>query len=125
MHQVHCVGVLWLFAHRNEWDFRTILNRTEDFMKIHARHCNMMLMNMVKCMADVTPVLFQRDVNNPVSGSGLGRWKPIDAPRRCKSFDSLWNCEGQILCTRRHCSSLPKKHIMYYDMTCLQQRDAL
>ncbi|KAJ5410365.1 uncharacterized protein N7487_004724 [Penicillium crustosum] len=95
MHQVHCVGVLWLFAHRDEWDFRTIRNMTEDFMKIHSRHCNVMLMNMIKCMADVTPVLFQKDVNNSASGSGLGKWKTIDAPRRCKNFDKLWNWERE------------------------------
>ncbi|KAH7374107.1 hypothetical protein BKA64DRAFT_586817 [Cadophora sp. MPI-SDFR-AT-0126] len=95
MHQVHCVGVLWLFAHRNEWDFRTIMNKTDDFMKIHSRHCSVVLMKMIMCMADVTPVLFQRDNGNPISGSGLGEWKTKDAPRRCKKFDKLWEWEKQ------------------------------
>lgn len=95
MHQIHCVGVLWFFAHRNEWDFRTILNKSEDFMKIHARHCNVLLFNMIRCMSDVTPVLFQQDRGNSISGSGLGEWKTRDAPRRCKRFDKLWDWEQE------------------------------
>ncbi|SPQ23032.1 377f3cf2-a9fb-417e-8677-5f07cbadc8b1 [Thermothielavioides terrestris] len=93
MHQVHCVGVLWLFAHRDNWDYRTILNRTELFMQIHQRHCGVVLLEMVKCMADVTPVLFQHDGNKR-----LGAWKPRDAPRRCKNFDLLaqWERDNSI-----------------------------
>ncbi|KAL7662220.1 hypothetical protein ACMYSQ_001569 [Aspergillus niger] len=93
MHQVHCVGVLWFFVHRNEWDYRTAINKTEEFMQIHSRHCSVMLMNLIKCMADVTPVLFQKDTGNVISGTGLGAWKPRDAPRRCKRFDKIWDWE--------------------------------
>ena len=101
MHQVHCVGVLWFFAHRDDWDYHTILNKTEGFMQIHQQHCGVVLMEMIKCMADVTPVLFEYDGNNK-----LGAWKPRDAPRRCKKFDRLaqWERDNSICpmgCTPR------------------------
>jgi hypothetical protein len=44
MHQVHCVGVLWFFAQPDDWDYRTLLNKTELFMQIHQRHCQNILM---------------------------------------------------------------------------------
>ena len=93
MHQVHCVGVLWLFARRDDWDYRTLLNKTELFMQIHQRHCGVVLLQMVKCMADMTPVLFQHDGNQR-----LGAWKPRDAPRRCKRFDRIaqWERDNSI-----------------------------
>lgn len=64
-------------------------------MQIHARHCSVLLMKLIMCMADVTPVLFQQDMVNRVSGTGLGEWKTRDAPRRCKKFDKLWNWERE------------------------------
>ncbi len=70
-------------------------------MQIHQQHCGVVLMEMIKCMADVTPVLFEYDGNNK-----LGAWKPRDAPRRCKKFDRLaqWERDNSICpmgCTPR------------------------
>jgi len=94
--------MLWLFAHRNEWDFRAVKNWTEDFFEIHNMHCSVMLLNLIKCQADVTPVLFQR-ASHAVGrssglGLGLGKWEMRDARHRCKKFDALakWERENQI-----------------------------
>ncbi len=97
MHQVHCVGVIWEFVHRHEWDFQNHLNMSEQRWEIHNRDCNVVLLQMIKCQADLTPVLFQQDL------SGLGQWKTRDAPRHCKTFDALarWereNCVCPIEC---------------------------
>jgi hypothetical protein len=59
-------------------------NKAEVFMQIHQRHCGVVLLKMVQCMADVTPVLFQHDGNKR-----LDELKPRDAPRRCKRFERL------------------------------------
>jgi hypothetical protein len=85
--------VLWLFVHRDDWDYRTILNKTEVFMPIHQRHCGVVLLEMVQCMVDVTPVLFHHDGNRR-----LGAWKPHNAPRRCKRFERLaqWERDNSI-----------------------------
>lgn len=65
---------------------------TEVVFAIHANHCFLILMNMIKCQADVTPVLFRKDHYE------MGEWKPVNAPHRCKNYDKLleWQADHKI-----------------------------
>ncbi|KAI0151865.1 hypothetical protein GGR57DRAFT_513839 [Xylariaceae sp. FL1272] len=91
-HQYHCVSLLWWFQYRHRWDFAAATNMTEEVFRLHTNHCNLALMTMIKCQADVTPVLFRKDA------SDLGAWKTSDAPHRCKKFGGLveWQREHSI-----------------------------
>lgn len=83
MHQIHCVQGLWKFMHRNEWD-NAKTGEKKTFHAMHSRHCSAYLLSILKCRANVTPVLFQHD------DSGFGAWKTRDAPRRCRKFDVMY-----------------------------------
>lgn len=62
---------------------------SEDFQKptpwFHVNHCLLALMNVVKCKADATPVVFQE----AAKGKNVGAWSLKDAPRRCKNYQRL------------------------------------
>ena len=89
---MHCVAFLWLFAYREYWDYRSLITTTELVFELHVNHCYLTLLTMMRCEADVTPVLFQKDT------LGLGAWKTRDAPHRCKNFDlrSEWEREHKV-----------------------------
>jgi len=88
MHQTHCVQGLWKFMHRHEWD-NANTEEKEIFHAMHNRHCSAYLLSILKCRADVTPVVFQHD------DSGFGAWKTRDAPRRCRNFDAMHEWENR------------------------------
>ncbi|KAK4240937.1 hypothetical protein C8A03DRAFT_12743 [Achaetomium macrosporum] len=96
-HQMHCVAFLWLFAYREHWDYRTAFNISELLFELHVNHCYLTLFTMIRCQADVTPVLFRRD------HTYMGAWKPRDAPHRCKKFDKLAEWERQHRICRSNC----------------------
>jgi hypothetical protein len=84
VHQAHCVGFMYLFLHRSEWDFSNI-----PAFQRHGNHCIEAIMRMVMCNADVTPVLLQEDAK---------RWKMRDAPHRCKNWEALntWQADHKV-----------------------------
>jgi Mycotoxin biosynthesis protein UstYa len=92
-HQMHCVALLWHFAYREDWDY----HMTEVVLKLHVNHCYLTLLTMMKCEADITPVLFQKDI------SGLGAWRTRDCPHRCKKFDRLAEWERKHKICRSNC----------------------
>lgn len=93
-HQLHCTTWIYRYIYRLQWDSATDMNISDLVFQLHANHCFISLFTMVQCQADVTPVLFQRDT------SGLGAWKTMDAPHRCKKYERMteWQKENQI-CT--------------------------
>ncbi|KAL3421690.1 hypothetical protein PVAG01_05846 [Phlyctema vagabunda] len=75
-HQLHCLSFLYLFAYRDSWDVEGITKMSPFEFKFHVRHCSLVLFRIIKCKADVSPVLFQRDE------SDFGVWKTIDVPHK-------------------------------------------
>jgi len=86
---MHCLSFLYLFAYRDTWDVEGITKMSEFEFKFHVRHCSLVLFRMIKCQADVSPVLFQRDE------SGFGAWKTRDVPHKCKNLDKLRNWQSE------------------------------
>lgn len=104
-HQVHCVGLLWRFAHRHHWDYRSIWNMSEIVLKLHTNHCFLALFRIITCQADVTPTLFQLDSE--------GYWRTRNAPHLCKSYDARMQWQKANSVCRINCepANLPSQSI--------------
>ena len=83
-HQIHCLGLVRQWIYRDQFNYDGEFTNTSDTrFHIHKNHCLLVLKTIIKCVADVTPVLFERDT------SGLGAWKTRDAPHKCRRNDLL------------------------------------
>ncbi|RYP78639.1 hypothetical protein DL769_003135 [Monosporascus sp. CRB-8-3] len=91
-HQMHCVAFLRLFQHRYDWSFEDIMDTTEFIFHLHVNHYYLTLLTMIKCQADVTSVLFQKD------DSRLGVRKTRDAPHRCIIFPYQPEIQHALVC---------------------------
>ncbi|KAF5858932.1 hypothetical protein ETB97_003535 [Aspergillus alliaceus] len=82
-HQVHCLGLIRQWIYRDQFDYSDFTNTSSVRFHIHKNHCFLILKTMIECQADVTPVLFEKDL------SGVGAWKLRDAPRKCRRNQAL------------------------------------
>lgn len=73
------------------------MNSIEFNFELHVNHCYLTLLTMIKCQADVTPVLFQKD------DSEMRTWKTRDVPHGCKKFDQLADWEREDEVCRSNC----------------------
>ncbi|KAI8949547.1 hypothetical protein F4801DRAFT_580373 [Xylaria longipes] len=85
------------FQYMYHWDYESVTNMTETIFQLHTNHCYLSLMTIIKCQADMTPVLFQKDHSNH------GAWKPSNAPHRCKDFEKLTQWQRYHSICRTNC----------------------
>ena len=98
---MHCLSLIREAIHLNEFDFNDYIDPTKDIVfDYHANHCLFALDTVVRCKADISPVVLEEreETVGGLAGAQLSAWRLRDPIKRCRKFEPLrdWFAEHPI-----------------------------
>ncbi|KAI0514738.1 hypothetical protein F5B22DRAFT_610545 [Xylaria bambusicola] len=82
-HQIHCLNLVRQFIYRDHWDYSQLpsFSGGPATRRHHVDHCVATLRKVLTCQSDVTPYVYQVQLD----GTAIG----ASAPRKCRKFSKL------------------------------------